>query len=476
MIYNKLISKAAASLAAGCLMMGSSCFANPDTLAQQTSRDFTAVAKKAIPAVVYIQVKALEKSQSNPDQDSNDLQEFFSDDFFHRFFSQRHGRSAKPEPVVGQASGFIVTQDGYVITNSHVVKDATEIKVKLNDGREFDGKVIGLDSNTDIAVVKINAKNLPYIKLGDSEKLEVGEWVIAIGNPFGLQASLTVGVVSAKGRNNLDLANIEDFIQTDAAINRGNSGGPLLNLEGQLVGMSTAIVANMGMGSMGIGFAIPSNMIKLVMDQLVASGSVTRGFLGVTLQALDSDLAQAFNVDPHEGALVADVTKDSPAGKAGVKQGDIIQSYNGRKVANIAALRTEIALTPPGTRVTLSILRNGKTLQMPVEVGTFPTTAIPQAAEMSGNELGFEVQDLTAEVARTLGISEEEGVFISKVSPNGPAALAGLKKGALILAVNQKKVSTVKEFNASLQSTPKDRPVLFLIKQGDAIRFISLKL
>lgn len=467
---NPLIRTIAISLFAGTLAFESSCRANPDSLAQQTARDFTAVAKSAIPAVVNIQVKIPRSSKS----DSGDMQDFFNDEFFHRFFFNR-GHEAKQQPVEGQASGFIVSKDGYILTNSHVVKEATEVTVTLNDGRELNAKVIGFDPNTDIAVIKVDAENLPFLTLGNSDKLEVGEWVIAVGNPYGLQATLTVGVVSAKGRNNLDLANIEDFIQTDAAINQGNSGGPLLNLDSQVIGMSTAIVSNMGMGSLGIGFAIPSNMIHQVMDQLIKGGSVTRGFIGVSLQTLDKDLAHAFNVAQNEGALIADVSKGSPAETAGLKQGDIIQTINGHKVINMAALRNEIALSKPGTRITLGVLREGKTLQIPVEVGNYPSATEPQTAEVSGNKLGFEVQDLTSELARSLGISEDEGVVISKVAPNSPAMMAGLKKGAVIIAVNQKKISSVAEFNAALQNTPKGKPVLLLIKQGEAIRFLSLK-
>jgi serine protease Do len=471
-LSKKIVLTCAASLIAGSLLTPNSCYA--DSIARQASRDFIAVAKKSIPAVVYIKIKAQSKKQSYFDQDGNDLQDFFNNEFFHRFFQGR-GMESKVQPVEGQASGFIVSKDGYILTNSHVVKDATEITVRLNDGKEYSAKVIGSDSNTEIAVIKIDASNLPYVELGDSDNLEVGEWVVAIGNPYGLQASLTVGVVSAKGRNNLDLADTEDFIQTDASINRGNSGGPLLNLDSEVVGMNTAIVTNMGMGSLGIGFAIPSNMMKKIMDQIIKTGSVSRGFMGVTLQALDRDLAQAFNVDQNEGALVADISKDSPAEKAGIKQGDIIKLFNGHSVTNIAALRTEIALTAPGTSVKLSVLRDGKIMQIPVQIGTYPASTKPQAAEVSGNELGFEVQDLSSETARALGITEGEGVVISKVAPNSPAATAGLKKGAMVLAVNQKKVDNVSEFNAILKATPKDKPILLLIKQGETIRFLSLK-
>jgi len=459
-----------AFLALSLLIQGGS-FANPDSLAQQTAKDFTAVAKNAIPAVVSIKVKGAKKT-SSASSDDNDM---FNDDFFHRFFSIPRGSKKSEDRITeGQASGFIVTADGYLITNNHVVEHADEILVTTNDGQEYTGKVIGHDPNTDIAVVKIDAKNLPFLKLGDSDKLEIGEWAIAIGTPMGLQATLTVGVVSAKGRNNLDLTNVEDFIQTDAAINRGNSGGPLLNLESQVIGMNTAIVADMGIGSMGIGFAIPSNMIKQVMDQILKNGSVTRGFIGVTLQTLDKDLSHAFNVEPHSGALVAAVSKDSPAEKAGLKQGDIIRAYNDHKVTNIAALRNTIALMPPGTRLNLSVLRNGKLMDIPVEISTFPTSK-PKTVSASGSKLGFDIQELTPELAHSLNITDDKGVVITKVDQNTPASWVGLKKGTLIVAVNQQKIESIDDFNKAMDSLDADKPLLLLVKQGDLMRFISLK-
>ena len=449
-----------------------------------TNQDFTTVAQKAIPAVVSIKVKGTTKQKSfalpwgNDDSD-NDLGDMFGgNDFFEKFFGGR-GKGVQQVPTQGQASGFIVTPDGLILTNSHVVKDANEITVTLNDGREFPGKIVGQDPNTDIAVVKIDATDLPHITLGDSSKLQVGQWAIAIGNPLGLQASLTVGVISATGRNNLDLARIEDFIQTDAAINRGNSGGPLLNINGDVIGMNTAIVTNMATGGyMGIGFAIPSNLLKQVMDDLLTTGTVTRGFLGVALQQVDANLAKAFNLEKPEGALIADVTKDSPAEKAGLKQGDIVLKYNGNPVTNIAALRNAIALMKPGTSITLSLLRDGKPLDVSLGVGTFPSdseeepAAIPEPDEI--NKYGFAVGELTPDLAKSLGLKEEKGVIITKVDKTSPSGWAGLKKGTLILAINQQKITTLSEYSKALEAIEKGRPLLLLIKQGDQTRFVSL--
>ena len=442
-----------------------------DNTAKKVENDFRSVAKKAIPAVVFIKVKSFGKTTD--EEALADPFNFFNDDLF-QFFSLPKETSRKPQ--VGQASGFIVSSDGLILTNSHVVKDANEITVALNDGREFSGKVVGQDPNTDVALVRIDAKDLPYLTLGDSNQLEVGQWVVAIGNPLGLQASLTVGVVSAKGRNNLDIVRIEDFIQTDAAINRGNSGGPLLNLDGEVIGINTAIVSNMGLGGyMGIGFAIPSAMAKSDMEQILEKGSVSRGYIGVVLQQMDKDLAQALGLSKIEGALIADISPNSPAQKAGLKQGDIILKYNNIPVSNIASLRNAISLMKPGIPVNLSILHPDKTQsEMAVTVDPFPTTEGLIAGKQE-NKLGFEIQALTPEVARTLNHPENEGVVISKVQPNSVAAWAGLKKGAIIISVNQQKIHSPEEFYKIFNQTDTNKPVLFLIKQGSNMRFISLK-
>lgn len=443
------------------------------------SNDFRQVAKEAIPAVVSIKVKGQRKQNFRfgfGDQDEDSEDNALGEDFLQRFFGLPRQRKQDQMPIIGQGSGFIVSPDGHVLTNSHVVKDMSEIIVVLNNGKEYPAKIIGQDPNTDVALIKIDANNLPYLRLGNSDDLEVGQWVVAIGNPLGLQASLTAGVVSAKGRNNLDLSRIEDYIQTDAAINRGNSGGPLLNLNSDVIGMNTAIISNLANGGyMGIGFAIPSNLLKAVMEDLKSDGSFKRGFIGVTLQPVDEDLAKAFGLEHAEGVLIAEVTKDSPADKAGLKRGDVIVKYNQQPVANSGSLRNAVSLMKPGSSLLLTVLRNNKLTDIKVEVGIFPT-AQPIAAQIKDLKLGLEVENLNSENAAKLGYAADQGVVISNVDPMGPAAWAGLKKGALVLEVNKQKVANVDEFHDALQQTAADKPVLLLIKQGETTRFVSFKI
>lgn len=439
---------------------------------QKTSGDFESVAEKAIPAVVSIQVKSQPIStKSLFDYDPSPEEELFG-----RFFGIPRRDIQPKEMQLSQASGFLISPDGYILTNNHVVNEGVTITVKLNDGREFSGKVIGTDDSTDIALIKIEGSDLPYLKLGNSDTLKIGQWVVAIGNPLGLQASLTVGVVSAKGRSNLDIARIEDFIQTDAAINRGNSGGPLLNLNAEVVGMNTAIATNLASGGyMGIGFAIPSNMAAHVMEQLKNEGSVSRGYLGVMLQPIDSDLAKAFDLPKVSGALVAEILKDSPAEKAGIKQGDIILSYNGTPVENVGALRNFIALQAPETKIKLSIIRDKKPLEIEIAVAEMQKPGATKG-NLNSDALGLEVQTLTKELAANLRRPDDEGVLVIQVKPGTPAALVGIKKGALIVSVNNKKVITSEAFLKEVSETPKGKPVVFLIKQGETMRFISIAL
>lgn len=448
-------------------------------LPAQDHASFTKVAQKAIPAVVSIRVKT-SSAQGNfyfggQEGENDPFFQGFENDFFQQFFgAPRRERRPQQRHQIGQGSGFLVSHDGILLTNAHVVKEAEEITVILNDGREFGAKVLGEDPNTDVAILKIEASELPYLDLANSDNLEVGQWVVAIGNPLGLQASLTVGVVSAKGRNNLDIARIEDFIQTDAAINRGNSGGPLLNLDGEVVGMNTAIVTSMGTGGyMGIGFAIPSNMAQHVMQEILETGSVARGFMGVTLQNVDQGLSQALGLERVEGALIAEVSKNSPAEKAGLKQGDVILSYNRQPVKNIAQLRNAVSMMKPGTEVKLSILRNGRQLSVPLEVGEFPSEFSRGHREV---ELGLEVESITPEIAQNLGFIGGKGVVVTKVENGSPAAWAGFRKGTVIIAVNQKEIQNVEEFHQSVAATDEGKPILFLIKQGEATRYVSLKI
>lgn len=440
---------------------------------------FTGVAKQAIPSVVSIRVKAPLKTASTAygkDYQFDEPYDMFNDPFFQRFFGAPRRERSQPQQKfqTGQASGFIVSDDGYILTNAHVVQGAGEITVVLNDEREFPAQTIGIDPNTDIAVVKIDAAKLPYLVLGDSDELDIGQWVVAIGNPLGLQASVTAGVVSAKGRNNLDLARIEDFIQTDASINRGNSGGPLLNLNGEVIGMNTAIVTSMGGGGyMGIGFAIPSNMARHVMNELIENGSVSRGFMGVTLQQVNQDLAKAFNLDKIEGALVSDVSKGSPAEKGGVRQGDVIVEYNGKKVNNIASLRNAIALMKPGSKINLTVVRDGHKKFIPLTIGAYPSEEVQ--ASIQESKVGIDVETLTPELAETMGYTGMRGVVITGVNPNSPAAWAGLRKGALIVAVNHQEIQNTEEFHRQIKQADAAKPVLFLVKQGEYMHFVSIK-
>lgn len=441
--------------------------------------NFTEIAKDATPAVVSVKVKAEAKGNTFRFGDgSQDPFDFFNnDDFFSHFFGRQPKGKSKPQQPryqTGQGSGFIVSEDGYILTNGHVVNGAEEITVILNDDREHTAELIGIDTNTDIAVIKIDDRNLPHLNLGNSDDLDVGQWVVAIGNPLGLQASVTAGVVSAKGRSGLDLARIEDFIQTDAAINRGNSGGPLLNLDGEVIGMNTAIVTNMGSGGyMGIGFAIPSNMIQHIMEQLIANGSVTRGFIGVTLQQIDNNLAQSFDLKKIQGALVSDVSNDSPAEKAGLRQGDVILKFDGKDVATISSLRNAVSLMKPGSRMTLTVLRDGREMRVPLTIGTFPDEEETVASKT--NKLGIDVKALTPDIARNLGYIDLEGVVVGNVDSSSPAAMAGIKQGTLIVAVNHTKINSVESFNQQIAKADPKKPILLLVKQGDYMHFVSIK-
>ena len=445
---------------------------------RQSGRAFSFVAKKVSPAVVFIQVEKRVRNQQS--------MEFtpFGDDFFKHFFGpsfpgqQRRFRAPQQQQqrVIGQGSGFIISKDGYILTNNHLVGDADKVTVKLEDGSEFTAKIIGADAHTDVAVIKIDAENLPAVPLGDSDKLEVGEWVVAIGNPFGLSHTLTVGVVSAKGRSSVGLADYENFIQTDAAINPGNSGGPLVDLDGRVIGMNTAIFTRSG-GYMGIGFAIPINMIKAVKEQLVTTGHVTRGYLGIVIQEITPELAKAFGLDDHKGILVAQVTDDSPAEKAGMKQGDVVVEFNGKTVEKVTPFRNSVALKKPGSKQKITVLHNGKRKILSVTIGKLPEGELSASGEpiQSLNKLGLTVQTLTPALAKQFGLQDEKGVLVTEVTPGTVAARAGIKAGAVILAVNRKPVSNAGEFKKIVAKSLKKGSVLLLIKEGRYSRFVVLK-
>lgn len=445
--------------------------------------DFTQSAKEAIPAVVSIKVEAKKHplkekklSKHNPWSDDDDEEsEEVGSELWKRFFGLPGGEKNWSEPFVGQGSGFIVSADGYILTNNHVVQNVDVITVTLNDGTEMLGKVIGQDNNSDVALIKIDGKNLPFLKLGNSDEVSVAQPVMAIGTPAGLQATVTVGVISAKSRNNLDLARIEDFIQTDAAINRGNSGGPLLNIRGEVIGLNTAMASSSG-GYMGLGFAVPSNIAKNVMDQLLTQGSIKRSFIGVELQAVDHNLAQAFGLPKIEGALVAQVLKDSPADKAALKQGDVIIKLNDVDVSSVGALRTSIALMTPGTRLKLSVIRDGKPLDIMLSTGEFASAISTSDNNTQESTLGVIVTNLTPEISQRLGLHNGTGVVVTHVESGSSAQMAGLHKGTIIMAVNQQKIKSTDDFTHIINTMDKTKPILLLVKEGNSVRYLSFKM
>jgi len=447
----------------------------------ETSQTFTKIGKSAIPAAVFI--KATIKQQQQSPFSRNDPFDFFNDEFFQRFFGGPTFKNREQrEAQQSRGSGFIVSPNGHILTNHHVVKDTQEIIVVLNDGREYRATVIGADPRTDLAVLKIDEKNLAYLKLGDSDSLEIGEWVIAIGSPFALEASLTVGVVSAKGRQDLGITTLEDFIQTDAAINPGNSGGPLLNLKGEVIGINTAIVSKSG-GYMGIGFAIPSSMAKHVVDQIIDTGFVKRAYLGIMLQEVDKDLAEALSLDKNiRGILVSDILKDSPAEKGGLLNGDIIIELNGQKIKNPSKFRNEIAMMTPGTKVKLKVLRNGKVENLTLNLGTLSDNEVSSAEFIQ--KLGIDVDSLANQslgVLEKLGLKgTDEGALITKVEPNSPAAIAGLRPYYLITGVvvnwkNQKKITNMNELTDALKNVSDKKYVVLIVRHQNYQRYYTIK-
>ncbi|MBI3609919.1 MAG: DegQ family serine endoprotease [Nitrospirae bacterium] len=443
---------------------------------------FVGVAKSATPAIVNISTTRTIKGPSGAP-----LTPFFEDPFFRQFFGDEFYRQfqiPKERREQSLGSGVIVDPNGLIITNNHVVAKADEIKVLLGDKREFKGKVVGTDPKTDIAVVKINAKELPAVPWGDSDKLQVGEYVLAIGNPFGLNQTVTMGIVSAVGRANVGIAEYEDFIQTDAAINPGNSGGALVNVRGELIGINTAIFSQSG-GYMGVGFAVPSNMAKSVMDNLVKSGKVTRGWLGISIQEVTPELAKQFSLPEAKGALVTDVLGSSPAAQAGLQQGDVIVSYDGKPVENPSSLRNHVAQTEIGKRVKVGIVRDKKEKVLEVMIAEQPRemgragegeSGPTPDEEVSTALTGIEVRDLTPDLARRLGLSKaDKGVVITKIEPGSTATEAGLREGDLIVEMNRQAVKSVKDYNRLAAKVGKEDPVLFLINRQGRNTYFALK-
>ena len=433
--------------------------------------DFVSLAEQLKPAVVNIGTAKTVTPRApmfpGPQGRGGDM----FDEFFERFF---RNAPQSPHKQRSLGSGFIISEDGYILTNDHVVEGADEIKVKLSDGREFTGEIRGLDPKLDLALIKIDAgEDLPVAKLGDSEGIKVGEWVMAIGNPFGLEQTVTVGIVSAKGRV-IGAGPYDDFIQTDASINPGNSGGPLFNVQGEVVGINTAIVAQ----GQGIGFAIPVNMAKQIIPQLRDEGRVTRGWLGVTVQALNKELADSFGLDGTHGALVNEVTEDSPADKAGLKRGDIIIEYDGKQVDELNDLPRLVAATPVDETVKVKIFRDGKERTVKVKIGRLDDgeTKIAAGAEESGGALGLTVSNVTPELAERYSLEGDKGVLITRIDPEGPAANANLRVGDLIVEADGKEVGSVKDFEGLVGKMKSGKVLRLLIQRQATLLYTTVTL
>ncbi len=381
------------------------------------------------------------------------FRDFFGDEFF-RFFP---GHPEFRQRSLG--SGFIIDQEGYILTNNHVIEKAEEIKVKLYNGKVYDAEVIGRDPKTDIALIKIEAdEELPVAKLGDSDKLQVGEWVVAIGNPFGLEHTVTAGIISAKGRV-IGAGPYDDFLQTDASINPGNSGGPLFNLKGEVVGINTAIIA----GGQGIGFAIPINMAKRLLPQL-KRGRVVYGYLGVYIQDLTPELARSFGLEEPEGALVTEVIPDSPAEEGGIEKGDVIIEFDGKKIHNTYQLRKEVGATPVGKRVEVVVLRKGKKLSLWVKIGELKELEVASRPEKEIGKWGLRVQEITEELAAHLGLPDTEGVLVREVKPGSPAQRAGVSPGDVIIEIEQQKVKDLDDYRRLMRKYAKAKSLLLTLR------------
>jgi len=434
------------------------------------SKALADVAEVVRPAVVNISTTSIETMEENPHGD------MFNDPFFRHFFGDQFGHPGQKRKYKASAlgSGVIVSEDGYILTNNHVVKGAEEIKVILYDKREFKGKVVGTDPRTDLAVVKINAKDLPTLSFGDSGKLKTGDIVLAVGNPFGLNQTITMGIVSAVGRSNIGLADFEDFIQTDAAINPGNSGGALVNGSGELVGINTAIFSTSG-GYMGIGFSIPSDMAKAVMDSIIKYGKVIRGWLGVSIQDLTPELAKSLGMKETEGALIAGVVSDSPADKAGLKRGDLVTEMNGKKIIDVTSLRNMVAATAPGTRVDFKIIRNGTEQSITATLGEYKEKQIVKKTEFENALKGVTVEELTASLRDKLDLPEGlAGVVVTDVGSDSPAQ--GLLQGNdVIQEVDRKPIRSAKEYEEIVSKIGKHDTVLLLIYRDGGSVYLTIQ-
>jgi len=435
------------------------------------SRAFVKISKTVLPSVVSIVSEREVRMTGIPGHEG------LGGDFFGRFFEM-----PQRVPQQGSGSGVIVSADGYILTNNHVVAEAERITVTFHDGRALPGKLVGRDPQSDIAVIRVEAKDLTPARIGDSSKLEVGEWVLAVGNPFQLKSTVTAGIVSAVGRSNIGLADYEDFIQTDAAINPGNSGGALVNLDGELVGVNTAIATRNG-GNQGVGFAIPINMAHQIMGDLVANGRVVRGYLGVQLQRLTEETAEIFGLERPQGALVGQVTDDSPASRAGMKQGDVIVAIDGVDVKGVDDLRLRVVEKEPGTQVRLTVVRDKQRREITARLAELEPRDDARAKAPGDDDsdrsrdLGMTIEDLTARARRSLDLSESvDGVLVTEVDPLKPAGRAGLQRGDVITKIGSEPVLSIRALKRAVAQAPKGKPVLMLVRRGENEIFLGVRI
>ncbi len=450
-------------------------------LVNRTSKAFVNIVKKAKPAVVHIKVEKTNRQSTALDQQ---LDEIFNNPLLEQFFGPYYKQFKQQIPrgrvEKGQGSGFIISPNGLILTNNHVVDQASSIIVTLTDDRTFDARVIGTDPQTDVALLKIdNSTDLPVLPLGDSSKLEPGEWVIAIGNPFGLSQTVTTGVVSATGRSSIGINEYENFIQTDAAINPGNSGGPLLNGRGEAVGINTALFSRTG-GYMGIGFAIPINMAKSIEQQLQKNGKVVRGWLGVSIQDMTPELANSFGLDKAEGILVSEVQESSPADRAGILPGDVITHLNGAPLKDMASLRNNVAMLQPQQRANITLLRNGREERVTVTIGEKPGTitakvsAPPNQYSRSRkiDRFGLTLQQLSPQNRGEYRLGS--GLLITNVVPDSPAEKAGLREGQLVESINRKELNKLQQLDSLMQDINSANKLLLRVRDGKYSSFIVL--
>src|SRR5438132_6124285 len=439
---------------------------DPRALLHAMEEAFTTVADRVTPAVVNVStVPRKQPAEEAPER----FREFFGEEFYERFFRRR-----PREDTRASGSGVIVDAKGYVLTNNHVIENAQDITVRLSDGRKFTAKLVGRDPKTDLAVLKVDAPALlPVAELGDSDQLRVGQWAIAIGNPFGLDRTVTVGIVSATARNRVGVATYENFIQTDASINPGNSGGPLLNLDGKVIGINTAIVA----AGQGIGFSIPINEAKAVMAQLIARGRVVRGWLGVVIQDLTDELASSFGVREHEGVLVADVMKGGPAETAGLRAGDVVVELNGTRIHEVPDLQRHIANVAPGQRVRLGVVREGAPQRITVTVAEMPGEEPTPAAQAGSEGFGLQVEALAPGAAERLNLPMSQGVLVVDIATGGPADRAGLRRGDVILEVGRQPVSDARTLSQALGAVPAGEAALLYVHRPGGVgnQFVVLE-